>query len=181
MANISKFGIPVTTAPFEVKIKGFQEVVHAGHDEQGDMCFWAIVNPDMPEESWTFLIVQDGTVFDSTKWAHMLSFDADLTGGTAMHLLRPIQQWGVQPGASMDDDKPLTPSANTMRHMIGDLRKHLRSAGILAHALAPAFTERGVGVLQEQLSEMEQDIKRLMRENGIPEDSVTRGYEDESH
>lgn len=181
MSTISKFGIPVTSEPFEVKIKGFQEVVHAGRDRNDDWCFFAIVNDDMPEETWTFLLVQDGTAFDSSKWVHVRSFDSDVTKGNALHLLRPLQQWGVQPGASMDDDKPVTPSANITRHMLGDLRKHLRSAKILINALSAPLGGGGVEKLEDQLNDIELDIQRLMKDQGIPQDSVTLGYEDESH
>ena len=144
MATICRFRIPTTDEPFDVKIKGFQEVVHAGYDNNGDWCFWAVTNP-------------------------------------VLHLLRPMQQWGVQPGASMEDDKPVTPSANITRHMIGDLRKHLRSAKILASALAPPLGGEGVLKIEDQLDDIELQIQRMMKDKGIPQDSVTLGYEDESH
>lgn len=179
MANICKFLIPPTYEPFEVRIKGFQEVVHAGHDEAGDAALWAMTNPDMPEEAWTFYVVQDDRSFDSTKWVHLKTFD--LTSGAVLHLLRPLQQWGVQPGSSMDDDKPITPSASTTRHMIGDLRKHLRSAFAIAGALEGTFDKLCVKLVAGHLDDADAIIRENMKHCGIAEDSVTMGYEDESH
>jgi hypothetical protein len=178
MATIYKYPIPTATEPFEVKIKGFQEVVHAGLDANNQPCLWAVVDPGMPEEAWTFMLVATGQDFDSTKWVHIKSFDLK---GFIWHLVRPLQQWGVQPGSSMGDENPVTPSANVTRHMIGDLRKHLRSAKILASALAPPLGGEGVLKIEDQLDDIEMQIQRMMKDRGIPQDSVTLGYEDESH
>jgi hypothetical protein len=132
----------------------------------------------MSEEAWTFLLVATGQEFDSTKWVHLKTFDMR---GFIWHLVRPLQQWGVQPGASMDNEKPLTPSANTVRHMIGDLRKHLRSAAVLVDVLGDTLGKGSCDYMHARLKDVEDNIEDAMDEKGIAKDSVTLGYDDESH
>jgi hypothetical protein len=88
MAVIYKYPIPEPGKPFDVKIKGFCEVVHAGTDPLGQACFWALVMPDQPEEAWTFLLVATGEEFESAKWCHLVSFQHQ---SMMWHLLRPIE------------------------------------------------------------------------------------------
>lgn len=90
MATICKYPMPEVGKPFDLKINGFCEVVHAGIDDGGFPCIWAIVAPDKPEETWTYLTVATGTEFDTTEWCFIRSFHF---GGFLWHLLRPVSQW----------------------------------------------------------------------------------------
>lgn len=93
MANIFKYKIPVAQ-PFELRIPGFQDVVHVGEDGQGDACIWAQVNPSLPEEAWTFSLVATGQQFDADKWCHVKSFVQ--RSGLVWHLMRPFQVAAAQ-------------------------------------------------------------------------------------
>ena len=89
MANIFKYKIPSASEPFELRIRGFQEVVHVGEDGVGTPCIWAQVNPSLPEEPWTFMLAATGQEFDTEKWCHVKSFVQG--NGLVWHLLRPYQ------------------------------------------------------------------------------------------
>lgn len=90
MASIYKYPIPEAGEPFELRIKGFCEVVHAGVDGNGVPCIWALVMPEKQEEAWTFLLVATGQEFDIKKWCHLATF---MRGPFVWHLLRPVAQW----------------------------------------------------------------------------------------
>lgn len=99
MAKIFKYLIPNASEPFELRIRGFQEVVHAGEDGHGDPCIWVQVNPNLPEEPWTFMLAATGQEFDADKWCHLKSF-VQPEKGLVWHLLRPYQVAAAQPGGS---------------------------------------------------------------------------------
>lgn len=90
MASIYKYQIPEAGKPFEVKIKGFCEVVHAGVDGRGLPCLWALVMPEQAEETWTFMLAATGQEFKSGQWCHLMTFHQ---GALVWHLLRPADQW----------------------------------------------------------------------------------------
>jgi hypothetical protein len=90
MATIYKYPIPRASEPFELKIKGFCEIVHVGLDGNDAPCIWAIVNPNQPEETWKYCIVATGEEFDVGKWCHISTF---MQGPLVWHLLRPVDQW----------------------------------------------------------------------------------------
>lgn len=87
MATIYKYPIPNVSEQFELKVKGFCEVVHAGIDGNGTPCIWMLVMPDKPEETWTYLVVATGEKFDTLKWCHLRTFQQ---GALVWHLLRPV-------------------------------------------------------------------------------------------
>jgi len=89
MAQIDKHTIPATGESFELRIAGFQDIVHVGEDGQGFPCIWAQVNPNQPEESWTFMLVATGQEFDADKWCHVRSFVQ--ANAVVWHLLRPFE------------------------------------------------------------------------------------------
>lgn len=90
MAVIYKYPIPRVSEPFELKIKGFCEVVNAGVDGNGQPCIWALVTPDNLEETWKFRIVATGESFDTSQWSHLKTF---MQGPLVWHLLRPVDYW----------------------------------------------------------------------------------------
>lgn len=90
MAVIYKYPIPRVSEPFELKIKGFCEVVDAGVDGNGQPCIWALVTPDNLEETWTFCVVATGESFDTSQWSHLKTFNQ---GALVWHLLRPVDDW----------------------------------------------------------------------------------------
>jgi hypothetical protein len=113
MATIYKYPIPKASEPFELKIKGFCEVVHVGIDGNDTPCLWAIVNPNMPEESWKYLIVATGQEFDVGKWCHVKTFQQ---GQFVWHLLRPLDDWNRSPSG----DGPV----GSLVYIIASRRKH---------------------------------------------------------
>lgn len=82
--------MPEAGKPFDLKINGFCEVVHAGLDGGGTPCLWMLVTPDKPEETWTYLVVTTGEEFDTKDWCHIKSFPM---GALMWHVLRPAGQW----------------------------------------------------------------------------------------
>ena len=95
MAKIFKYPIPEPGVAFDLKIKGFQEVVHVGEDGNGTACIWAQVNPNLPEEAWPFMLVATGETFDGEEWHHVRSFVQP--SGLVWHLLRPFQSSATIP------------------------------------------------------------------------------------
>ena len=102
MATIFKYPLPMNCEPFELKIKGFCEVVHTGIDGNGQQCLWALVRPESMEESWTYKIVPTGGDFDMKDWSYVSTF---MAGPFVWHLLRPTEDWGRQGYAGEVSDK----------------------------------------------------------------------------
>jgi len=95
MAQIYKYPIPEPGVAFDLKIKGFQEVVHVGEDGNGVACIWAQVNADLTEEAWPFMLVATGQPFDGNEWCHVGSFVQK--SGLVWHLMRPFQSVAAMP------------------------------------------------------------------------------------
>lgn len=94
MARIYKYPMPEAGKPFDLKINGFCEVAHVGLDGNGTPCLWAIVTPEKPEETWTYLVLATGEEFDTTEWCFIRSFQQSSSLGLlTWHLFRPVGQW----------------------------------------------------------------------------------------
>lgn len=92
MAKVFKYPISAAGESFELRIKGFQDIVHVGEDGNGTPCIWAQVNnPNKhAEESLQFMLVATGQEFDADAWCHVRSFVQG--NGLVWHLLRPFDK-----------------------------------------------------------------------------------------